>query len=203
MAKQMTEKMEEKSNCGDGEFWKQKISKHWKIFTVSIIGGVAAIVVALLTLFWFIDTSPIGAMGTATIGEWTLAWIWEFFIYLMLWELLFVGLPFGLVFGLSWYFWWKRLSAEEKAEFKGRWRGRGTAEGGGFSFGMFIAYSIYMYIIGDFFTPFGDYIYSYWVYAWFHTLAWLLVIFGIPAAIILTIVYFTVWRKKETEEQVV
>jgi hypothetical protein len=170
--------MEEKDKCSDGEFWKQKIKKHWKIFAASIIGGAVAIVVALLVLFWFIDTSPIGAMGTATIGEWTLAWIWEFFIFLMLWELLIVGIPVAIVFGVGWYLWWKRLPAEEKAEFKGRWRGKGTAEGGNFA-------------------------YSYWVYAWFHTLAWLLVIFGIPAAIILTIVYFAVWRKKETEEQIV
>lgn len=188
--------MEEKGNYSDGEFWKRKIEEHWKVFTVFIIGCVVAIVGALLVLFWFIETSPIGAMGTATIGEWTLAWIWEFFIFLILWELLIVGIPVGVAFGVGWYLSWNRLSAEEKAEFKGRWRGRGTAEGGGFGFVMFIAYSIYIYINGDFFTPFGDYPYTYWVYSWFLTLAWLLVIFGIPAAIILTIVYFKVWRKK-------
>ena len=198
----MVKQMEEKEKCGNGEFWKQQIKKHWKIFTVSIIGGIFAIVVTLLVLFWFIDTSLIGAMGTATIGEWTLAWIWEFFMFLMLWELLYVGLPVVVVFGVGLYLWWKRLPSEEKMEFKGRWRGRGTAEGGGFSFGMFIAYSIYMYVTGDFYTPFGDFAYSYWVYAWFHTLAWLFVIFGIPTAIILIIVYFTVWRKKQTEQQI-
>jgi hypothetical protein len=199
----MTENIEEKSNISDGEFWKQKIKKHWKIFAGSIIGGVVAIAVSLLVLFWFIDTSPIGAMGTATIGEWTLAWIWEFLIFLILWELLYVMLPVVVVFGVGCYVWWKRLSTEEKAEFKGRWRGKRTAEGGGFSFGMYIAYSIYMYINGYFYTPFGDFPYTFWVYAWFHTLAWLLVIIGIPAAIILTIVYFAVWRKKETEQQIV
>jgi hypothetical protein len=98
--------------------------------------------------------------------------------------------------GLGWYFWWKRLPVEERAEFSGRWRGRTTAEGGGFGFAMFIVYSIYMYISGDFFTPFGDYPYTHWVYSWFLALGWLLLIFGIPAAIILTIVYFKVWREK-------
>ncbi|MHA2220288.1 MAG: hypothetical protein ACXADW_23095, partial [Candidatus Hodarchaeales archaeon] len=158
----MTENIEEKSNISDGEFWKQKIKKHWKIFAGSIIGGVVAIAVSLLVLFWFIDTSPIGAMGTATIGEWTLAWIWEFLIFLILWELLYVMLPVVVVFGVGCYVWWKRLSTEEKAEFKGRWRGKRTAEGGGFSFGMYIAYSIYMYINGYFYTPFGDFPYTFW-----------------------------------------
>jgi hypothetical protein len=193
----MVKKMDEKRNISDGEFWKQKITEHWIVFTIFIIGCAAAIAGALKVLFWFIETSPIGAMGTATIGEWTLAWIWEFFIFLILWELLIVGIPVGVALVVGWYFWWNRLSAEEKAEYKGRWRGKGTAEGGGFGFAMFITYSIYMYIKGDLFTPLGNYPYTYWVYSWFHTLAWLLAIFGIPAAIILTIVYFAVWRKKE------
>ncbi len=192
----MVNKMEE-NNSSDGEFWKRKIQEHWKVFMIFIVGCAAAVAGALLVLFWLIETSPIGAMGTATIGEWTLAWMWEFLIFLILWELLFVGIPIAIALGLGWFFWWKRLPANERAEFEGRWRGRRTAEGGGFGFGMFIAYSIYMYIKGDFFTPFGNHPYSYWVYSWFLTLAWLLVIVGIPAAIILPIVYFKLWRKKE------
>ncbi len=188
--------MEESGSSSGGEFWKRKIQKHWKVFVVSVIGCVAAIAGALLVLFWFIETSPIGAMGTATIGEWTLAWIWEFIIFLILWELLFVGIPVGIALGLGWYLWWNRLPIEERAEFRGRWRARRTAESGGFGFVVFIAYSIYMYIQGDFSTPFEDYPYTYWVYSCFQMLAWLLVILGIPAVIILTIVYFRVWRKK-------
>ena len=171
------------------------IRKHWRIFTVAIIGCVAAIAGGLLVLFWFIETSPAGAMGTATIGEWTLAWMWEFVIFLILWELLLVGIPVGVALGLGWHFWWKRLPVEEQMEFSSRWRGRRTAESGGFGFAMFIAYSIYMYITGDFFTPLGSHPYTYWVYAWFRMLAWVVVVFGIPAAIVLTIVYFKVWRK--------
>jgi hypothetical protein len=194
-------KQEEKEKVSDEEFWKQKITKHWKAFTALIIGCVAATIGAIWVLFWFIDTSAVGAMGMATIGEWTVAWIWEFFIFLMLWELLIVGIPAAVAFGVGWYLWRKRLSDEEKAEFKGRWRGKGTAEGGGCGFFMFIAFSIYLYIQGDLYTPLGDHPYLYWVYSWFYTLGWLLVIVGIPAAIILTIVYFTVWHKKETPQQ--
>ena len=190
--------MEEKSNRSCGEFWPRKIMEHWKAFAVFIIGCVFAIVGAILVLFWFIETSSIGAMGTAAIGEWTLAWIWEFFIFLILWELLIVGIPVAIAFGVGWYLFWNRLSAEEKAEFKARdkKKHRRSSAGGGFGLAMFIAFSIYMYFKGDFFTPFGDYPYSYWVYSWFRALGWLLVICGIPAAIILTVVYLKVWRKK-------
>ncbi|GAG25875.1 unnamed protein product, partial [marine sediment metagenome] len=91
--------MEEKCNYSGGEFWTRKIKEHWKAFTVFIIGCAVALAGAILVLFWFIETSPIGAMGTATIGEWTLAWIWEFFIFLVLWELLIVGIPVAVAFG--------------------------------------------------------------------------------------------------------
>jgi hypothetical protein len=194
--------MDERKDCGDGAFWLKKIRKHWIVFLLFVIGCIIAFAGALMVLFWHIDTSQAGAMGMATIGDWTLAWIWEFFIFLIIWELILIGIPIAIAFGLGYNFWWKNLPEEERAEFEGRWRGRGTAEGGGFSFGMFIAYSLYMYINGEFYTPFGNYAYSFWVNAWFHMLAWLLIIFGIPAAIILTIVYFTVWRKKETEPEI-
>ena len=191
--------MNEMDNCSGGDFWLRKIGEHWKAFIALIIGCVIAIAGAILVLFWFIETSPIGIMGTATIGEWTLAWIWGFFIYLILWELLIVGIPVAIAFGVGWYFWWNRLSAEEKAEFKCRDKKskRGTAAEGGCGFIMFIAFSIYMFINGYFYTPFGDHPYSFWVYSWFLALSWLLVIFGIPTAIILTIVYFKVWCKKD------
>lgn len=68
------EKMNEKDNISDGEFWKRKIKEQWKAFTAFITGCVVVTIGALLVLFWFIETSTIGAMGTATIGEWTLAW---------------------------------------------------------------------------------------------------------------------------------
>jgi hypothetical protein len=179
------------------DFWAQKIKQHWKAFIAFVIGCIIALVGAVFVLFWFIKTSTIGAMGTATIGEWSLAWIWGFIIYLILWELLIIGIPAAIVFGIGWYVFWKRLSPEEKAEFKGRkkHKHRGSSAGGGFSLVMFIAFSILMYLRGEFSTPLGTFPYSYLVYTWFTALGWLLLIFGIPAAIILLLVYFTIWRK--------
>lgn len=186
----------------DEDFWKQKISKHWKAFTIFVVACIFAVASTVWVLFWYIENTSVGAMGMATVGEWTIAGIWEFFIFLVIWELLIVGIPVAIAAGIGWYLWWKKgLTAEEKAEFNGRWRGKGTAEGGGFSFFMFIAYSIYLYINGELFTPLGDYPYSFWVYSWFYTLGWLLIIVGIPAVIILTLVYFTIWRKKEETAQ--
>jgi len=187
----------EMMDCSN-DFWSKKITQHWKAFIVFVIGCIIALAGAVLVLFWFIETSEFGAMGTATIGEWSLAWIWGFIIYLIFYELLIIGIPAAIAFGLGWYIFWKRLSEEEKAEIKGREKKkhRGSSAGGGFGFFMFIAFSILMYLRGEFSTPLGNFPYSYLVYTWFTALGWLLLIGGIPAAIILILVYFTIWKKK-------
>ncbi|MFX1595530.1 MAG: hypothetical protein ACFFBK_05660 [Promethearchaeota archaeon] len=193
--------MEDSKKLTDEQFWKKKIREHWKVFIGMIIAGVCAAIGALLVLIWFIDTSPIGAYGSATIDQWKLDWVVGFIILIILWELLFVGVPAGLFFGVGGYLWWRRLPAEEKQEFKDRekkekHRARDAGGSGGFGFLMFIAYCIYIAVDGNYRTQFGDLPYTYWLSSWFLTLMWILIVLGIPAAIILIIVYFKVWRKK-------
>ena len=191
--------MDKKDQCSSDEFWQRKIKEHWKAFIVFVIGCIFALAGVLYVLFWHIESSSIGLNGMATIGEWTIAWIWQFFIYLIIWELILVGIPVAIAFGLGWYVFWKRLSEEEKAEFKGREKKkhRGSSASGGFGIVTFIVFSIYMYLKGEIYTPFNNHPYSYWIYSWFEALGWLLLIAAIPAVIILLIVYFAVLRKKE------
>lgn len=188
-------------DVSEEEYWKKKIKEHWKAFAVVIIACICLFIVALLVLIWYILTSPIGGMGAWTFDQWTLNNIVGFIIQIILWELLFVGVPAVIFFGLGGYLWWSRLSAEEKAEHKARektkkHRKRNAGGGGGGSFFMFIAYCIYIAVDGNYDTMFGNKPYSYWVFSWFYTLMWIVIIFGIPAGIILLIVYFTYWRKK-------
>jgi hypothetical protein len=191
--------MNQKNVKEEWEFFKKKVKEHWKIALAAIIAGVCAIIGATLVFLWHVQTSEFGAQGTANIGQWTVGWIWGFCLMLLLWELLFVGLPALGVFGIGGYLWWERLSEEEKKEFKDRekeakkHRARKAGGAGGV---MFIPYSIYIYVIGHFGTQFGTFPYTFWLYAYFWTFIWMLIIIGIPAAIILIIVYFTVWRKK-------
>jgi hypothetical protein len=115
------------------------------------------------------------------------------------WELLFVGLPAAIFFCVGGYIWWKRLPEEEKAIYKARDKkhtAKKTGGGGGGGIFMFIAYIIYMGIQGYYYAPFGSQPYSFWIYSFFYTIMWILIVLGIPACIILLIVYFTVLRKK-------
>ena len=182
-------------------YWKELAKKNWKLIAVAFVACVILFIVALLVIIAYINASPIGGMGTWTLNDWTLNYIVGFMIQIILWELLFVGLPAGIFFGVGGYLWWSRLSEEDKQEYKARekknkHRKRNAGGSGGGSFFMFIAYCIYIATQGKYDTPFGNESYSYWVFAGFYTFMWLLIIFGIPIAVILLIVYLTYWRKK-------
>jgi len=182
-------------------FWKKKIKDHKNTFIIMIIAAVCVITGGLLVLFWFIGASPLGGYGTWTFNQWSLDTLILFVLFLFLFELLFVGVPTGLFFGIGGYLWWRRLPAEEKQEFKDRekketHKKRNWGGGSGFSFFIFIAYCIYIAVDGNFNTAFGSEPYTYWVYSWFLTIMWILIVLGVPAGIILLIVYFKVWRKE-------
>lgn len=194
--------MAENEDLSDEAFWIKKMKEHWKTLVVVIIAGVCALVGWILVLIWFVETSTLGGQGTWTFDQWTLNYVVGFFILITLWELLFVGVPLVLFFGIGGYIWWRRLPEDERLEFKEREK-RAKAHrkekyggGGGFSFFMFIAYCIYIAVDGNYHARFGTKTYSYWLYSYILTFIWILIIFGIPVAIILLIVYFTVWRKK-------
>jgi len=182
-------------------FWKNKIKEHMYAFVIMVIAGVCVIAGILIVLFWFIGASPLGGYGTWTFNQWSLSTLILFVLFLVLFELLFVGVPTGLFFGIGGYLWWRRLPAEEKQEFKDREKKekhtkRNWGGGGGFSFFIFIAYCIYIAVDGRFDATFGSEPYTYWVYSWFLTIMWILIVLGVPAGIILLIVYFKVWRKE-------
>ncbi|TFG26198.1 MAG: hypothetical protein EU532_10460 [Promethearchaeota archaeon] len=180
----------------DEQFWKEEIKKHWKILILCAIIIVILTIIAVNVLIWQIQTSAIGNYGTATFDQWSLEWIVIFIIVLILWELLFVGVPAGLIFGLGGYLWWKHLPEEERTKIKEQHSThKKTRRGCGFGIFIFIAYCIYIAIDGNFSTPFGNKPYSYWVYSYILTIGWLLIIIGIPMAII-GLIYLRYWLRK-------
>jgi len=193
--------MSEKEYLSDEAFWKNKIREHKNTFIVLIIAAVCLFIGILLVLFWVIEENPFVDPRSGTFNDWTLNYVVGFIIIIILWELLFIGVPAGLFFGVGGYLWWHKLPEEEKRQFKDRQkkethRKKDYGGGGGFGFIMFIAYCIYIAVDGNYNATFGSEPFTYWIYSWFLTLMWIVIVLGIPAAIILLIVYFTVWRKK-------
>jgi hypothetical protein len=193
--------MGESEDIKEGIFWLKWMKQHWKILAVVIAAGICIIIGAILVGIWFIETTPIGNYGAATLDDWRLDWIVGFVILLFLWELLFVGVPTVLFFVVGGYLWWRSLSDEEKQEIKARDKKKHTKEKVGGSGGggllMFIAYCLYHGVMGNYYTAFGTYSYSYWIYSYLLTIAWMAIVLGGPVIIILIIVYFAVWRKKK------
>jgi hypothetical protein len=183
-------------------FWKGWVRKHKTTLLAVIIGGICAFIGLLLVLIWVIEANPFVDPRTGTFNNWTLNYVVGFIIILILWELLFVGVPTGLFFGVGGYLWWRRLPEEEKQEYKERekkekqHRKEKVGGGGGFSFFMFLAYCIYIAVDGNYNAQFGSQPYTYWLYSYMLTFMWIVIVFGGLAAIVLIILYFTKWRKK-------
>ena len=191
--------MENNKEISEKEFWKIFIRKHSIALIAVILGCIGLIIGAVMVFFWFIETTPLGGQGAWTFNDWTLNYIVGFIILVILWELLFVGIPAGLFFGVGGYLWWRQLPEEEKQELKARENSHKKHHWGGdcgFGFFMFIAFCIYIAVDGNYNAPLGSQPYTYWIYSWFLTLMWIIIVLGIPVGIILLIVYFTKWRPK-------
>ena len=167
------------------------------MFILCIAAIVILCYIAVIVVIWHIQTTPIGNYGIATFDQWSLNWIVGFFIVLILWELLFVGVPAGLFFGLGGYLWWQRLPAEDKEMYKQQDKKshKSRNAGSGCGLGLFIAYCIYIAIDGNYYAVFGSQPYNYWVFSYLLTMVWLLIIVGIPIAIA-GLVYLRYWLNK-------
>lgn len=147
---------------------------------------IAAAAGLIAVFMWYSQSSLIGLQGTATIGQWSLAWVVEFVFFLILWEILIVGLPFLAIGGIGFLVWWTHLPEEEKQELKSYDKGHKkdtTKKASGGTLAINIAYLIYIAIQGNYGTPFGDLPWSYWAYSYILTILWLALIAGVPIAI--------------------
>ena len=193
--------MANEEKVSEEQFWKGIAKEYRTIIIIAIAAVIVLFIGALLVGYWFIQTSPLGGQGTWTFDEWTLNYLVGFMILIMLWELLFIGVPAGVFFGVGGYIWWSNSPQEKKQEFKDRekkksHRKKNYGGGGGFSFFIFIAFCILIALKGKYNAQFGSESYSFWIYSWFEAFMWIFIYFGIPVIIICIILYLTVWRKK-------
>ena len=176
--------MMEKTGSENGsEAWKQFLRKHWNVLGLFIVAVVLASVGAVYVFLWFVGDAQSTGLVPRTLGLWTMGNLVTFILYAIFWELLLIGVP-AIVGAVVGWLWWRNLPSEEKKEyhFFGR-RSRATRGGGGISLLFFIAFCIKVYVDGNWNVAIATWTFDYVVYSMLWILIWILVIFGIPAAI--------------------
>ncbi len=175
--------MVETGSENGSEVWKKFLRKHWNVLSLFIVAVVLAAVGAVYVFLWFVGNAQSTGLVPRTLGRWTMGNLVTFILYTIFWEVLLIGVPavIGAVVG---WLWWRRLSIEEKMEYRFFGRGsRATSGGGGVSIGLFVLFCIKVFLDGNWNVPIATWTLNYVVYSLLSILIWILVIFGIPAAI--------------------
>ena len=171
----------------DEKIWKKFLRNHWKILVLFIVGAILASIGAILVYLWFVGDAQLTGLVPATLGLWSMGHIVTFFLHLILWEAMIIGVPVILTIVGIIFLWWKKLPDDEKKEYKSEHlfgKRSHRAEGGeGISFLVFIAFIIKIYLDGNWNVPFATWTFDYIVYSCLLALIWVLIIFGIPIVI--------------------
>jgi hypothetical protein len=97
---------------GASSDWKSFLRKHWEVAAVFVAGVVLAFVGMVYVFWWFAGDAQSTGLVPSSLGLWSMHHLIWFAIYLILWELLIIGIPVAIAGVLVWQ-WWKRLPAEE------------------------------------------------------------------------------------------
>ncbi|MFX1498441.1 MAG: hypothetical protein ACFFBH_13020 [Promethearchaeota archaeon] len=191
--------------------WPGMIKKYWYALLIYVIGFIGAIVGVILVFLRYIADPGIAGGGTWTFADFSVGALVLWCIFLILWELLLVGLPIlAYVVIVSVIFWFIVLPEEDKTTIKSRERkerrkvkkSRGGSGAAGFLF--FIAFIIVLAIDGHLFTTFGGPLaqpYTYYIFAYLVGVFWTIIVLGIPVLIIVIAYYGYKESKKRKSEQ--
>lgn len=176
--------MGETGSENKSDAWKKFLRKHWNMLAAFIVGVVLASIGAILVFLWFVENAQLTGMVPASLGLWTMGHMVTFILHLIMWEVLFVGIPV-IIAAVAGWLWWKKLPDEEKREYHFfSKRSRATSGGGGaISLLFYVAFFIKVWMDGNWNVAFATWTFDYLVYSMLTVLIWILIIFGIPIAL--------------------
>jgi len=167
----------------NGSDWKKFLRIHWNMVAIFVVAGILAFIGAIYVYLWFVGEAQSTGLIPSTLGLWTMGNIVTFFLHLIFWELLFIGVP-AIIGAVAGWQWWKKLPSEEKKEYHFfSKRSRTTSGGGGISALFFVAFCIKVFIDGNWNVAIATWTLNYVVDSMISILIWSLIIFGIPIAI--------------------
>jgi hypothetical protein len=169
--------------AGSG-FW-GFMRRHWGAFLAFLVAAGLAVAASVYVFWWFAGYAVSSGLVPSTLGLWTMANLVAFILNLIFWELLLIGIPAAIGAIVAWI-WWKRIPADERMGYHMGRRGRSAQGGGAFSFLLFIAFCIKVWLDGNWSVPIASFSLAYVVGSVITILVWAAVIIGIPVAIALT-----------------
>lgn len=169
------------------KIWKTFLRKHWKMVAVFVVGAIIAFTGAILVYLWFVEEAQLTALVPATLDLWAMGHVISFILYLILWEILLIGIPVLIAVGAIYILWWNKIPEEERKVYKEKHlfgkRSKSTDGGQGVSFLVFIAFLIKIYLDGNWNEPFANWTFDYLVHSCIIAFIWIVIIIGIPLAI--------------------
>jgi len=137
---------------------------------------------AVYVFWWFVGNAQSTDLVPASLGLWSMHHVLWFILYLVLWEIVLVGIPVGIGAAVGWV-WWKRLPLEERTGYRFGKGSRAAGGSGGISLLFFVAFCIKVYLDGYWNAPISTFTLNYVTGSMILILVWVAVIFGIPATI--------------------
>jgi hypothetical protein len=163
--------------------WRKFFRKHWGIVAVFAVAAALAFAGAVYVFWWFAGNAQTTGLVPSTLNLWTMNNLVMYILYLIFWELVFIGIPVAIGAILGWQ-WWKRLPAEEK-EYRLFRTSRTRNAGGAISPLLFIAFAIKVYVDGNWNVAISTWTLDYVIDSIVTIIIWTAAIFAIPATIAL------------------
>ena len=163
------------------------MGRHWKIVALFVLGAILIFIAAIYVYLWFASDAQATGLVPSSLGLWTMGHLVTFLLNLIFWEILLIGIPV-IIGAIAGWMWWRKLPAEEKKEYRffGK-RSRAASGGNGVSLLFFIAFCIKISLDGNWNVPISTWTLNYLVDSMVAVLVWILIIFGIPIAIGITL----------------
>lgn len=176
--------MSETIEVEKGSDWRKFIRKHLGLIAVFIVAVILLIAGAVYVFWWFVGDAQSTALVPSTLSLWTMNNMLMFALHLIFWELLAIGIP-AVILGIGVWQWWKRLPFDEKSMYNRSGKHHRSRDGGsGVSVLFTIAFALKVYVDGNWNVPVGTWSLDYVVGSMITILVYVVVIFGIPLAIV-------------------
>jgi hypothetical protein len=161
------------------------VSEHRGAVVVFAVGIALAAIASVYVFWWYTQGAQSSGLVPATLSLWTTGNLVWFILYLIGWELILIGIPVVAGLVAAWG-WWRRLPEGDRRGWPPFGRGSRRTDGSAaFSFLLFVAFCIKVYLDGNWNVPIATFTVNYVVGSVITILAWGAAIVAIPAIVAL------------------